>query len=350
MLYENVLRPGLWRVSANDAEIAHRLTIRSLAALERVPGALELIRSTQKIGEQEPVTLCGITFPNRLGLAAGCDKHAEALLALFALGFGHIEVGTILPRPQEGNPRPRLFRLPEDHSVINRMGFNSHGADTVAKRLARYRRLGPMPGPVGLSLGKMKTTDNAVASVDFIDVLRTLVLYGDYLAGNVSSPNTPELRELQGKAYLTALVRSIVEADRECRARLKLAPRPLFVKIAPDNMGRFALEQTLEAILEGGGSGVIVCNTTTERPESLVHPLKNEAGGLSGPRLFSTTLALVRKVRELHPEMPIIAVGGISSRLDVIKALRAGADLVQIYTGLVFQGPKLIRDILQAPL
>jgi dihydroorotate dehydrogenase len=328
------LLTGLLRKLAPES--AHRLTIRILAA-----GL-----GPRAFGRDDPILesrLWGLRFPNPIGMAAGFDKNAEAYGALLRLGFGFAEIGSVTPRPQPGNPRPRLFRLAEDRAVINRMGFNNDGMAAVARRLARR---GPLPGPLGVNLGKNK--DSTDAAADYVLGVQTLGRFADYLVINVSSPNTPGLRALQGREPLTALV----EAVKQARAAACPGMPPLLVKIAPDLQPED--KQDIAAVaLASQVDGLIVSNTTLARPASLRSPERGESGGLSGAPLFSPSTELLAEMYRLtRGSLPLIGVGGIASGADAYAKIRAGASLVQLYSALVYEGPGLVgrikRDLAQA--
>jgi dihydroorotate dehydrogenase len=315
-----LLRPLLFQL---DAERAHRLAIRTLAHCSR--------------GVQMPVdgrlrqVIWGHHFPNPLGLAAGFDKNAEAYRGALGLGFGCVEIGSVTPRPQAGNPRPRLFRLVRDRAVINRMGFNNDGMAQVAARLQQRDR---KAGIVGVNLGKNKETEDAAA--DYELGVAALGPLADYLVINVSSPNTPGLRALQGKAPLAALV------DRVRAARDALAMRPpLLLKIAPDLTAEDRVD-IAEVALSHGLDGIIISNTTISRPAHLAPAFAKEAGGLSGAPLFELSTALLSDMYRLtEGRLPLVGVGGIASAAQAYAKIRAGASLVQLYSAMVYEGPGL---------
>ena len=324
------LRPALRFV---DPEIAHRMAIRALAS------GLPLGRAEP----DDPVLACrvfGLDMPNPLGLAAGFDKDGEAPDALLRLGFGHVEIGTITPRPQPGNPRPRLFRLTADKAVINRYGFNSEGLDALLGRLSARRG---RKGVVGINLGKNKDTADEVA--DFVTGIRAVALDAGYLVINVSSPNTPGLRNLQARESMERLVRAALEA--RAAAAAAGSPPPLLVKLAPD-LDEAGLADAAEVALSTGIDGLIMGNTTISRPASLRSSHREEAGGLSGKPLFELA---TRRLGELHRltggRIPLIGVGGVGSGADAYAKIRAGASLVQLYSALVFEGPGLVTRIKQ---
>jgi len=277
--------------------------------------------------------VCGIRFPNPVGLAAGMDKNAVALPAWEALGFGFVEVGTITAKAQPGNPKPRVFRYPDLQALINRMGFNNDGADAVAARLDRLKQSGRWPRiPVGINLGKSKVTELSHAPADYLHSYRTLLPYGDYFVINVSSPNTPGLRELQEKDALASIVRTLRDHDTS---------KPLFVKIAPD-LENAQIDAILELVEAENLSGLIATNTTLDH--SIIPSGRDQTGGLSGAPLRKRSDEVVR-ILCAGTKRPVIASGGIMSAEDARKRVEAGAALVQIYTGFVYRGPKLIREI-----
>ncbi len=308
-------------------ETAHRVTVRSLRAglAPRHPSPDSPLLSVQ---------LWGRTFPNPIGLAAGFDKNAEVPDAMLRFGFGFVETGTVTPRPQAGNPRPRLFRLTEDAALINRLGFNNDGLPAAAVRLAARRG---RPGIVGANIGKNRDTTDDID--DYVQGVEALAPLADYLVVNVSSPNTPGLRNLQRKEIVTRLI------DALARARSKTVPEnapPLLLKIAPDLTPEEAGDLA-EVALASALDGLIIANTTLSRPADLQSRQGHEAGGLSGRPLFAlSTDLLAFMYRETAGKVPLIGVGGIASGRDAYDKIRAGASLVQLYTALVYQGPGLI--------
>lgn len=325
MLY-SLARP---LVFALDAEKAHRLTI---AGLRFLPFA-----GDKPIDKRLAIAVAGIDFPSPVGLAPGFDKNAEVASQMLNFGFGYAEIGTVTPRPQAGNPKPRLFRLAEDRAVINRMGFNNDGADAVAARLKAWRG---RSGIIGANIGANKDSDDRIA--DYAAMARIMAPLADYLTINISSPNTPGLRALQDEAALTALLDAVIEA-RDA-VRIGGAKTPLFLKLAPDlepadieAISRISLEKKLDAL--------IISNTTISRP-----PLKSvhaaEAGGLSGAPLADLALQRLKDFRAATKgAIPLIAVGGIDSAKSAYARIRAGASLIQIYSALVYHGPALAAGI-----
>lgn len=287
------------------------------------------------------VTLWDRNFPNPVGLAAGFDKDAEVIGPALRLGFGFVEAGTVTPKAQSGNPRPRLFRCPEHDAVINRMGFNNKGLEIFRENLSRFLARKPRPaGPVGISIGMNKTQTEP--EKDYCALVRALGPMADYLAINISSPNTPGLRDLQKKAALTDLLGRILdERKKSCGPN----PPPLLVKLMPD-LTDAAQEEIAESVLEAGIDGLILTNTTVSRPGSLPEPFRGETGGLSGAPVREMATRSIRRFYVLTKgRLPIIGVGGISSGADAYEKIRAGASLVQIYSALVFKGPWLAAQI-----
>ncbi|MDQ2589026.1 quinone-dependent dihydroorotate dehydrogenase [Saccharothrix yanglingensis] len=338
MVYKSVVRKALFRMHGGDAERVHETTLGLLAAASPVAKVL-------KRGPKLERTVFGVTFPNPVGLAAGLDKNGRALPAWGALGFGFVEVGTVTRHPQPGNPKPRLFRLRDSDAIINRMGFNNDGAQALADRLDR---LGPLSVPLGISLGKSKVTPVEEAVEDYRASLRALYRHGDYFAINISSPNTPGLRSLQDRGALTELLAGLDEAARGLAGA---APRkPILVKIAPDLTDE-AIGEVLEVCAAHDVSGLIATNTTLSR-DGLApsdQALAHEAGGLSGRPLTERAREVVRFVsRRTDGKLPIIGVGGIASAGDAKRMLDAGASLLQVYTGFIYEGPGLVRRINRA--
>lgn len=329
--FETAVRPVLFRVGGGDAEKAHEFTLHRLAAL---PAPVRsVLRSRYAV--QAPTELFGVRFPNSVGLAAGMDKNGLALPAWPALGFGFVEVGTVTAKAQPGNDKPRLFRLRDSEAVINRMGFNNEGAAALA---ARLDALGPIGVPLGVSLGKSKVTPLEEAVQDYLDSYQLLHRYADYIAVNVSSPNTPGLRTLQDKSALAALLGALV------------GKVPVLVKIAPD-LTEPAIAELLEVCLAYGAAGVIATNTTLGRDGLAGRDTARagESGGLSGRPLTSRSREVVRFVHtETGGRLPIIGVGGLLDGDDVARMIDAGASLVQLYTGFIYRGPALVRAAARA--
>jgi dihydroorotate dehydrogenase len=341
MLYKSLIKPLLFSISP---ETAHHLVMNQLKFAFRMPLVKGLFQRAFCVTDKSLETeVAGLRFPNRVGLAAGFDKDAVAFDELSAFGFGFIEIGTVTPKPQDGNPKPRLFRLPADQALINRMGFNNSGVDVVRKRLES--RSGKLI--IGGNIGKNKVTPNENAVDDYLICFRALRDCVDYFVVNISSPNTPGLRELQDREPLIALLSAVMAENR------KGIQRPVFLKIAPD-LTTSQVDDIIGIVLETGLAGMVISNTTISR-DGLKTPAGklNEigAGGLSGKPVFQRSTELVRYVSEKSQKrFAIIASGGIVSAEDAIAKLEAGADLVQLYTGFIYEGPGLVKKILRALL
>jgi dihydroorotate dehydrogenase len=332
-------RPFLFGI---DPEQAHDLTLGALAAVQRTP----LVCAIAQERIADPVELAGLMFPNRVGLAAGLDKNGRCIDAFGAMGFGSVEVGTVTPRAQPGNPKPRMFRLPEATALINRLGFNNDGlAAFVANvRQARFRRSG---GILGLNIGKNASTPIERAADDYVACLAGVYPHADYVTVNISSPNTQGLRDLQGEASLDALLASLQSRRRELADEHRRAV-PMFVKIAPD-LDAGQVELIAAALRRHGVDGVIATNTTLAREAVARHPHALEAGGLSGAPLAEASNRVVAALRStLGPEFPIIGVGGVTDAASARAKRAAGADVVQLYTGFIYSGPVLVTQVARA--
>jgi dihydroorotate dehydrogenase len=322
-MYKTLFRLLFVRV---DPELTHELG----AWLMRTLVALKLLRPARA---RAGLVIAGIQFENRLGLAAGFDKNAELVLAAHALGFGHVEIGTVTAQPQPGNPKPRLFRLPGHRALINRMGFNNHGAVAVAARLAKLRSKPGLP-VIGVNIGKSRSVELAEAAADYAFSANQLARYADYLAVNVSSPNTPGLRDLQQVAALRPILEAVLEVS---------AAKPVFLKIAPDLADQDVLE-CVGLARELGLAGLILANTTVSR-EGIADRHAAEAGGLSGFPLKARAVELLKLVRPHASGLTLISVGGIETAADAQERIDLGADLVQSYTGFVYGGPLWPRRV-----
>ena len=323
-----------------DAERAHGLGLSSLEAAYR-SGLTPLLGRRAR---EFPTRAFGLTFPNPVGLAAGLDKNGAHAEALFALGFGFVEVGTVTPKPQEGNPKPRMFRLPQHRAVINRLGFNNDGVDALVRNVGRIRR---RSGLLGINIGKNKTTPNESAETDYLFCLERVYPLADYVTINISSPNTAGLRELQEEQSLRKLVSTLREAQERLGAQHGKRV-PMLVKVAPD-LSDDDVDAAARVLSDLEVDGVIATNTTVSRISVQGHPHSRETGGLSGEPLMNKSTAVLRMLRTRMPErIPLIGVGGILSGADAAKKMAAGASLVQLYTGLVYRGPTLIGECVEA--
>jgi dihydroorotate dehydrogenase len=312
-----------------DAETAHRTVHELLGAVQDTPVERILADNYTVVDARLRVEAFDQTFPNPVGVAAGFDKNAEIPNALAALGFGHVEVGGVTAEPQAGNPRPRMFRLPEDRALINRMGFNNDGADVIGERLANT----DCKVPLGVNIGKSKSAPNDEAEDDYLYTFERVREGGDYFVVNVSSPNTPGLRELQQRDRLESILETLQDAGAS----------PLLVKLSP-NLTDAAIEDALDVVDELDLDGVIATNTSTDRPANLHGEAADEEGGLSGKPIEQEATDMVRFVAE-RTDKPVVGVGGISDAEGAYEKIRNGASVVQLYTGLVYEGPSLARDI-----
>ncbi len=328
-----LVRPFLFGL---DAETAHEFTLHALKLTQRTPLALAYARSLVR----DPVTIAGLIFPNRVGLAAGLDKNAACIDALGAMGFGFVEVGTVTPKAQPGNTKPRMFRLPQASALINRLGFNNDGLDTFVANVQRagFRRKGRI---LGLNIGKNATTPMARAVDDYVACLNGVYAHADYVTVNISSPNTSNLRELQHDAALDSLLGALAQR-RQVLQDQHGRKVPLFVKIAPD-LDPAQVRQIAQLLRRHAMDGVVATNTTTARDAVAGLAHAGEAGGLSGAPVRAASNRVITQLRRaLGPDYPIIGVGGILSPQDAVEKIQAGANLVQIYTGLIYKGPALV--------
>ena len=331
--YERLVRPLLFSI---DPETAHRITIGGLRAASRVDLALRALKVFQP--PAKPKRLFGLNFPNPIGLAAGLDKNGVALPAWAALGFGFIEIGTVTAKAQPGNPKPRIFRFPEQSALINRLGFNNDGAEIIARRLSKLQRSRGWPDvPIGINIGKSMSTPLTEATQDYLYSFRLLREFADYVVLNVSSPNTPGLRELQGPDALAELLSAIGEKNLITR-------KPIAVKIAPD-LAPEEIEPIVSTCEANKVAAIIATNTTLDH--SPIPSAQDEQGGLSGRPLREKSTALVRAILA-RSTIPVIASGGIMDADSAREKIEAGAQLLQIYTGLIYHGPGLLREIAEA--
>jgi len=332
-----LLRPVLFGL---DPERAHAIGLRGLDVLQHT-GLCGVLGARPR---PFPTRLLGLTFPNPVGLAAGLDKNGEHIDALFGLGFGFVEIGTITPRPQPGNPAPRMFRLPRHRALINRLGFNNDGVDALVRNVERAQRRG---GLLGINIGKNKDTPNEEAERDYLHCLERVYPLADYITVNISSPNTAGLRELQEEQALRRLVATLREAQERLGAQHGKRV-PMLVKIAPD-LSDDDVHACARVLGDLQVDGVIATNTTVSRISVQEDPLSRETGGLSGEPLMNKSTAVLRMLRTRLPEaIPLVGVGGILSGADAVKKMAAGASLVQVYTGLIYRGPGLIGECVEA--
>ncbi len=339
LVYKKIVRPLFFKMSA---ETAHHVMVDGMAVVQKIPGMQGFIHTMYGVeGVPELAqTIWGIPFHSPIGLAAGMDKDAAAVPMFSSMGFGFVEVGTVTPQPQPGNHLPRVFRLPPDCALINRMGFNNKGAASMVNNLQRLkkRRI-----PVAVNVGKNKNTPNEEAVNDYVECIRQLYAYGDFFVVNISSPNTPDLRKLQHGEELSSLLSSIVNELKKHNDEAGLN-KPVLVKIAPD-LKEEELKSIVETIMNSGSDGLIATNTTLSR-EGLTHALASEIGGLSGLPLQQRSTEMIRLAYTFSEgKLPIVGSGGVFSSEDAYEKIRAGASLVEIYTGLVYEGPGINRQL-----
>lgn len=342
-IYQKVIRPNLF---ANDAEAIHGRTLHALGWASRhefICDAMESFLAAPAL----PMDLFGLRFPNPIGLAAGMDKLGEAVPAWAAMGFGFTELGGVTWHAQPGNPAPRVFRAIADEAIVNRMGFNNEGAEALAEKLSSWRALGRWPKhPVGINLGKSKITPLETAADDYANSFRVLRELADFFVVNVSSPNTPNLRQLQDKSALDEILTALRQVQNT-RPRGQ-SPKPILVKVAPD-LSFEALDEILQLTGPGNISGIVATNTTIARPKTIdagAQRVYSETGGLSGRPLRARSTEVIRHLyRQSRGKLPIIGVGGVFTADDAWEKVTAGASLLQIYTGLVYQGPTVVKDV-----
>ncbi|MFT4890035.1 MAG: dihydroorotate dehydrogenase [Halobacteriales archaeon] len=322
----DVVRPLFFRLSP---ETAHRVVETGLTYAQGTPVERVLSRSLVVEDDRLRVDAFGRTFPNPIGVAAGFDKNATVPRSLAAIGFGHVEVGGVTAEPQSGNPKPRLFRLPEDEALVNRMGLNNAGADEIGRRLSAT----DVPVPVGVNLAKSERVSTENAPADYRRTYEQIADGGDFFVVNVSCPNAEDFRELQNRDAMAAIFGELIDAGAE----------PLLVKLSPD-LPEPAVEDALEIVAELDLDGVVATNTTTTRPETLQNPNRVEEGGLSGRPIEERATRMVRFVAE-RTDVPVVGVGGVFTAEDAYRKIRAGASLVQLYTGLIYRGPTIAREI-----
>jgi dihydroorotate dehydrogenase len=346
-LYKDAILKILFRFSEKDPEIAHEILLRVLRmvgenrALYKIAEKLFSVKDPRLHRE-----VLGIKFPNPVGLAAGFDKNAVAILGFQALGVGFIEIGTVTPYPQNGYSRPRIFRIPRQEAIINRMGFPNEGVDALSKRLEKLKNSKKLLVPIGINIGKSFITSLDDAPMDYIYSLKKLYALGDYFVINISSPNTPNLRELQGRRYIEEFLYAVKKGISDISESYGNARKPLLLKISPD-LRIEELDVILEASFKYDIDGIVAVNTTTDIGE-IGYKISPQGGGLSGRPLFRKAIEVIRYIfRKTEGALPIIGVGGILSPADAYIMLKSGAKLVQVYTGFIYNGPFFIRDILK---
>jgi dihydroorotate dehydrogenase len=340
MLYKHILKPLLFRM---DPEKAHHLTIDGLHTAAEIPGMKALLNGLYGTQPSKELmsSLWGLQFANPIGLAAGLDKNGVAIPGFSRIGFGFMEVGTVTPKPQTGNELPRLFRLPQDSALINRMGFNNVGVESMAQHL---KEAGKHTIPVAVNIGKNKATPNEQAEEDYRACIRGLYEYGDFFVVNISSPNTPDLRSLQHGDDLSRLLAAVRDEMKQQHCKHGGAEKPVLVKIAPD-LQIEEIAYMVQTIQASGVSGIIASNTTISR-EGLTHMHKGETGGLSGRPLTERSTQLIHTLyAQTRGKLPIIGSGGIFTAEDAYNKICAGASLVEVYTALIYEGPGLIRRL-----
>jgi dihydroorotate dehydrogenase len=333
-MWYDIVRPALFKL---DAEFSHDLTLKTLKLLS----GLKLLHPPENKWSAISTQCFGLSFPNPVGLAAGLDKNAECLSAWNAMGFGFIEVGTVTPKPQIGNPKPRLFRIPEYQAIINRMGFNNKGIDYLLERVKHAS----LNCPLGINIGKNKDTPLESAKDDYLFCFQAVYPYADYVTVNLSSPNTPGLKSLQHGELLKSILEPLKSAQYALADKFNKNV-PILVKISPD-LDEDEIKNIIDTLVELKIDGVIATNTTVRREKIIESPVHKEEGGLSGTPLFATSTHVIRVIyQHVGSVLPIIAVGGITSPSKAREKFQNGARLIQLYTGLIYQGPQLVKDIL----
>ncbi|MGZ8443583.1 MAG: quinone-dependent dihydroorotate dehydrogenase [Candidatus Binatia bacterium] len=341
MFYKSLIRPILFR---KDPEVSHEAVLHMLAGNEWLYGTIE---DFYKVEDQRLVVKIGpLTFANPVGLAGGFDKNALAPKMLSAFGFGFMEVGAITAQAQPGNPKPRLYRLPEDDALINRLGFNNEGADAIAVKLDRLRARGGRPKiPLGMNIGRTKIVETKDAVADFLSCFEKLFAQGDFFTLNVSSPNTPNLRDLQEKSLLRELLSAVQQKNLQLAARAKIDPKAVFVKIAPD-MEFAQVDEIIDVVEQVKLTGIVATNATAFKRAGLKSPNGAEPGGLSGRPITAMVTQFISHIyRTTRGRLPIIGVGGIFDAYDAYEKIKAGANAVQIYTGWIYEGPGAVKRI-----
>jgi len=340
-LYKNLIRPLLFK---QDPEVAHERSLSALEFAQKIRIPLWLLKATCSAPKDQSVQLWDLNFPNPIGLAAGMDKDAKVMEAMFDIGFGFVEVGTVTPEPQPGNPKPRLFRYPESGAIVNRMGFNNEGLEPLVHRVSRFHQKFCAAGVIGINLGKQKTTSLEKAPEDYLRGFQAVADHADYVAVNISSPNTPDLRKMQDDAPLRELLQTLREQNQYRQSEGKRTV-PLLLKIAPDLNGE-GIDRIVDAVIEHEWAGIIATNTTIDRNGE--NSSYESPGGLSGRPLKRRSTEVIRQIhRRTEGKLPIIGVGGIETADDVRQKLDAGAKLVQVYSGFIYEGPRMVRRLMK---
>jgi len=341
LIYKTLIRPILFR---KDPEQSHEAVLRMLACNEWLYGTLEDFYKVED--ERLAVKLGPLAFANPVGLAGGFDKNALAPKMISAFGFGFMEVGAVTAQAQPGNPKPRLYRLPEDDALINRLGFNNEGAEAIAIKLDRLRARGGRPKiPLGMNIGRTKIVETKDAVADFLSCFEKLFAHGDFFTLNVSSPNTPNLRDLQEKSLLRELLSAVQQKNLQLAARAQIDPKAVFVKIAPD-MEFGQVDEIIDVVAQVKLTGIVATNATAFKREGLKSPHGPEPGGLSGRPITAMVTRFISHIyRNTGGRLPIIGVGGIFDAYDAYEKIKAGANAVQIYTGWIYEGPGAVKRI-----
>ncbi|HXF74482.1 MAG TPA: quinone-dependent dihydroorotate dehydrogenase [Methylomirabilota bacterium] len=341
MLYKSMIRPLLFR---KDPEASHEMILALLARLEFLSGILEEVFAVKD--QRLAVKVGPLTCPNPVGLAGGFDKNAVAPRVIASFGFGFMEIGAVTAQAQPGNPKPRLYRLPEDDALINRLGFNNEGAEAIAAKLERLRARGAWPKiPLGINIGRTKIVETKDAAADFLACFRKTFPHGDFFTVNVSSPNTPNLRDLQEKNLLSDLLSAMQEENRRLATWARIDPKPVFLKIAPD-MDFTQVDEIIEVVTAANLAGIVATNATAFMRENLKSRHAGEPGGLSGRPITALATSFVAHIyRQTRGRLPIIGVGGVFDAQDAYDKIKAGASAVQIYTGWVYEGPGAVKRI-----
>ncbi len=343
VFYEKVLRPLFFK---SDPEFAHEAALKAMTTVAKIAPLRRAMELFNLVHTQKPIKLFDLTFPNQVGLAAGFDKDAHCWMSASAFGFGHIEIGTISKQKQPGNPKPRMFRYPSDEAIVNSCGFPNDGAEIIAQRLSKCPPKSTRRFPLGINIGKSKTTSIENAAEDYVFSFNLLADYADFFVINVSSPNTPELRKLQGIDFLPKLLGEIKKANLDRAKKLGSQKLPIILKIAPDLTFQ-EIDSILAVLQDMEFDGICATNTTITRPAD--RPDWNKAGGLSGAPLFEKSLEVVNYIcRATCGKLPVIAVGGITDVERAGKMADAGASLVQIYSGMIYRGPFFAKSIAKA--